>query len=100
MNINYQLTVNEYQEAVYFHYKTGARPKLIALYVGLATFMILVGTDFSNTREVINDILMTFFAISFYLLFTRIITAYLAKKTYKKALYSLMKLRCTFQEKV
>lgn len=85
MNINYQLTVNEYQEAVYFHYKTGARPKLIALYVGLATFMILVGTDFSNTREVINNILMTFFAISFYLLFTRIITAYLAKKTYKKS---------------
>ena len=85
MNINYQLTLNEYQEAVFYHYKTGARPRLIALYVGLVTFMMLVGTDFSDTREVINNILMTFFAISFYLLFTRIMTAYQAKRTYKKS---------------
>jgi len=86
MNITYQLTLNEYQEAVNFHYKTTKRPLFIAVFVGLATFMILVGTDFSNIREVITNILITFFAISFYLLFTRIITAYQAKKMYNKSL--------------
>lgn len=85
MNITYQLTLNEYQEAVNFHYKTGKRPIFIAIFLGMATFMMLVGTDFSNTREVINNILMTFFVLSFYLLFTRMITAYQAKKTYNKS---------------
>jgi hypothetical protein len=47
--------------------------------------MILVGTNFANTREVINNILLVFFALSFYLLFTRMITAYQAKKIYNKS---------------
>ena len=85
MNINYTLTLNQYQKAVTFHYKTGRRPLFIAVFLGLATFMMLVGTDFSNTRQVITNILMTFFAISFYLLFTRMITAYQAKKIYEKS---------------
>lgn len=85
MNINYQLTLNEYQEAVNFHYKTGKRPLFIAVFLGMATFMMLVGTDFSNTREVITNVLMTFFALSFYLLFTRMITAYQAKKVYNRS---------------
>jgi len=85
MNIHYTLTLQQYQEAVNLHYKTGTRPLFIALFLGLATFMMLVGTNFSNTREVINNILMTFFAISFYLLFTRMITTYKAKKLYEKS---------------
>ena len=85
MNITYQLTLNEYQEAVNFHYKNTKRPLFVSLFLGLATFMILVGTDFSNTREVIDNILLVFFALSFYLLFTRIITAYQAKKVYNKS---------------
>jgi len=85
MNITYKLTLNEYQEAVSFHYKSGKRPLFIAVFLGAATFMMLVGTDFSNTQEVINNILMTFFALSFYILFTRIITAYQAKKMYNKS---------------
>lgn len=85
MNITYTLSLNEYQEAVNFHYKTGKRPLFIAVFVGMATFMMLVGTDFSNTQEVINNLLMTFFALSFYLLFTRMITAYQAKKLYNKS---------------
>jgi len=85
MNITYQLTLNEYQEAVNFHYKTGKRPLFIAIFLGFATFMLLVGTDYDNTREVITNILMTFFALSFYLLFTRMITAYQAKKVYTKS---------------
>lgn len=85
MNITYQLTLNEYQEAVNFHYKNTKRPLFVSLFLGFATFMILVGTDFANIREVINNILLVFFALSFYLLFTRMITAYQAKKIYNKS---------------
>jgi hypothetical protein len=85
MNITYQLTLNEYQEAVNFHYKNTKRPVFVSLFVGFATFMMLVGTDFTNTRAVIDNILLVFFALSFYILFTRMITAYQAKKVYKKS---------------
>jgi len=85
MNITYKLTLNEYQEAAILHYKRGKRPILVAVFLGMATFMMLIGTDFSNTREVIYNILMTFFALSFYILFTRMITAYQAKKVYNKS---------------
>ena len=85
MIINYKLTLNEYQEATNFHYKSGKRPLFIAVFLGFATFAMLVGTDFSNTHQVINNLLITFFALSFYLLFTRIMTAYWAKKTYMKS---------------
>ena len=84
MNITYHLTLNEYQEAANFHYKTGKRPLLLAVFMGMATFMMLVGTDFSNIRSVIQNILMTFFALSFYILFNRMIIAYRAKKIYNK----------------
>lgn len=84
MNISYKLTLNEYQEAAAFHYKSGKRPLLVAVFLGMATFMMLIGTDFANTREVIYNILVTFFALSFYILFTRMITAYQAKRTYNK----------------
>jgi len=85
MNITYKLTLNEYQEAATFHYKSGKRPLLVAVFLGMATFMMIAGTDFSNTREVISNILVTFFALSFYILFTRMITAYQAKKIYQKS---------------
>ena len=85
MNITYKLTLNEYQEAANFHYKSGKRPLFIAVFLGMATFMMLAGTDFSNTRQVINNILITFFALAFYLLFTRMVTAYQAKKVYNKS---------------
>lgn len=85
MNITYKLTLNEYQEGVNFHYKTGKRPLFIAVFLGVATFMMMVGTDFNNTREVIDNMLITFFALAFYLLFTRMITAYQAKRTYNKS---------------
>ena len=85
MNITYQLTLNEYQEAATLHYKNGKRPILVAVFLGMATFMMLVGTDFTNTREVIYNILVTFFALAFYIIFTRMITAFQAKKIYNKS---------------
>ena len=85
MNITYKLTLDEYQKAVNFHYKTGTRPLMLSIYAGLATFMILLGTDFSNTREVITNIFIVFFFIAFYILFTRLITAFKAKRIYNKS---------------
>jgi histone deacetylase complex regulatory component SIN3 len=85
MNITYKLTLNEYQEAVNFHYKTGKQPIFVAIFLGMATFMMLIGTNFANTQEVISNIFMTFFSLSFYILFTRIIRAYQAKKVYLKS---------------
>jgi len=85
MTITYQLTLNEYQEAILLHYKNTNRPLIISLFVGFATFLILLGTDFSNTREVIDNILVVFFSLSFYILFIRILTAYQAKRVYHKS---------------
>ncbi|MDQ7086222.1 MAG: YcxB family protein [Sulfurovum sp.] len=85
MQLSYQLSLNQYQEAVNVHYKTGKRPLFVALFLTLATFTMLVGTDFSQTQEVVNNILITFFALSFYILFTRMITSYQAKKIYDKS---------------
>lgn len=85
MNITYQLTGNEYQEAVAFHHKKGRRSLMVSIYAGLATFFILVGTDFSNSREVIMNIFVAFFSISFYILFVRILTDIKAKKIYDKS---------------
>jgi len=85
MNITYQLTRNEYQEAVAYHHKKGRRALMISLYAGLATFLILAGTDLSNTREVVTNIFAAFFSIAFYILFVRMITDYKAKKVYNKS---------------
>lgn len=85
MNITYQLTLNEYQEAILLHYKNTNRPLIISIFAGFATFFILLGTDFDNTREVIDNMLVVFFSLSFYILFTRIITAYQAKRVYTKS---------------
>ena len=85
MNITYQLTLDEYQKAVAFHHKTGRRPIMLAIYAGLATFIILVGTDFSNTREVLTNIFAAFFSIAFYIVFIRVITDFKAKRIYSKS---------------
>jgi len=85
MNVTYKLSHEEYQQAVIMHHKSGKRPLLVAVYAGFATFIILAGTDLDNTREVITNILTAFFAISFYLLFVRMISAYQATSIYKKS---------------
>lgn len=52
MNITYTLTLNEYQEAVNHHYKSGKRPLFVSLFLGMATFVMLVGTDFNPNYAV------------------------------------------------
>ena len=85
MNITYQLTQDEYLQAVNLHHKKGRRAVTLAIYITLATMIVIVGTDFSNNREIITNIIAAIFSISFYLLFVRILTAYQAKSVYQKS---------------
>ncbi len=85
MNITYTLTENEYIQAVNLHHKKGNRPIMLAIYIVLATIIVIVGTDFSNTREIISNIIAAFFSISFYMLFVRMLSVHQAKSIYKKS---------------
>jgi hypothetical protein len=85
MNITYTLTQDEYQKAVTIHLNRGNRLVMLAIYVALAVGIVLLGTDFTNTREVITNILAVFFSVAFYMLFVRMISAYQAKSIYKKS---------------
>ena len=85
MNITYQLTQEEYLQAVNLHHKKSARVLRLAIYIALAAVIVIFGTDFSNTREIITNIIAAFFSISFYILFVRMLTAYQAKSVYKKS---------------
>ncbi|UPT78272.1 YcxB family protein [Sulfurovum sp. XGS-02] len=85
MNITYQLTQEEYLQAVNLHHKKGKRLFMLAMYVILATLIVIVGTDFSNSREIITNMIAAFFSISFYILFVRMLSAYQAKSIYQKS---------------
>lgn len=58
---------------------------MLAIYVILATIIVVVGTDFSNTREIATNIIAAFFSISFYMLFVRMLSTYQAKSVYQKS---------------
>ena len=85
MNITYKLSQEEYQQAVNLHNKKGKRFILLAIYIILATVIVIFGTDFSNTREIITNIIAAFFSISFYMLFVRMLSVYQAKSVYQKS---------------
>jgi len=85
MNITYHLSQEEYLQAVNFHQKQNHRVVKLGIYIALAAIIVLVGTDFSNTREIITNVLAAFFSISFYMLFVRMLSAYQAKNIYTKS---------------
>jgi len=85
MNITYKLTQDEYQKAVTLHLNRGNRLVMLAIYVALAVGIVILGTDFSNTREIITNVLAVFFSVAFYMLFVRMISAYQAKSIYTKS---------------
>jgi hypothetical protein len=85
MNITYQLTQDEYLQAVNLHHKNGSRIIRLGIYIVLAAIIVIVGTDFSNTREIITNTIAAFFSISFYMLFVRMLTVYQAKSVYQKS---------------
>ena len=85
MNITYRLTQDEYHQAVNLHHKNGQRVIFLAIYGMLAALIVAVGTDFSNTREIITNMIAAFFSIAFYMLFVRMISVYQAKSIYHKS---------------
>lgn len=86
MNITYKLTQDEYLQAVNLHHQKGKRRVLtLGIYALLATLIVIVGTDFSNTREVITNLIAAFFSISFYMLFVRMLSTYQARNVYQKS---------------
>jgi len=85
MNITYKLTLDEYQKAVSLHLNRGNRLVMLAIYIVLAAGIVFLGTDFSDTREVITNVLAIFFSIAFYMLFVRMLSAYQAKSIYNKS---------------
>ncbi len=85
MNITYQLTQEEYLQAVNVHHKKSKRVFILALYVMLATLIVIVGTDFANTRDIVTNTIAAFFSISFYVLFVRVLSSYHAKNVYQKS---------------
>jgi hypothetical protein len=85
MNITYKLTQEEYLQAVNLHHKKGNRIIMLAIYIVLAAIIVVFGTDFSNTREIITNIIAAFFSISFYMLFVRMLSVYQAKSVYQKS---------------
>jgi hypothetical protein len=58
---------------------------MLAIYITLATIIVVVGTDFSNTREITTNVIAAFFSISFYMLFVRMLSVYQAKSVYQKS---------------
>ncbi|TNF43852.1 MAG: hypothetical protein EP216_03080 [Epsilonproteobacteria bacterium] len=85
MNITYKLTQEEYLQAVNLHHKKNKRVLRLAIYIILATMIVVFGTDFSNTHEIIVNVIAAFFSIAFYMLFVRMLTAYQARSVYQKS---------------
>jgi len=85
MNITYKLSPEEYLQAVNLHHKKGSRLLRLAIYIALAAVIVIFGTDFSNTREIITNIIAAIFSISFYMLFVRMLTTYQARSVYLKS---------------
>ncbi|RLA69368.1 MAG: hypothetical protein DRG09_05915 [Epsilonproteobacteria bacterium] len=85
MNITYKLSPEEYLQVVNFHHKKSHRVLKLTVYIVLAAIIVIFSTDFSNTREIITNILTAFFSISFYMLFVRMLSAFQAKNIYTKS---------------
>ncbi len=85
MKITYKLTKDEYLDALQLHHKGGLKRVLMGVYIGFAVIVVLIGTDFSNTREIIMNFLALFFAIAFYLLLSKMVATSQAKKFYDRS---------------
>lgn len=85
MKIHYKLSLEEYLKAVNFHHEQNHSLIKLITYITLATGIVLVGTDFTNTAQSITNILAAFFSIAFYILFRNILSVYQAKNVYTKS---------------
>ena len=85
MKIKYKLTQEEYLEAVKLHQKMGFRKLMMAVYIMMAVTVVIITTDYSEPREIFRNFGALFFAIAFYLLLTKMLSAYQSKKLYQRS---------------
>lgn len=85
MKIEYTLSKEEYLEGVTLHHAMGYRKLMIYIYIAFATTVVLITTDYSDTREIFRNFGALFFGVAFYLLLTKMIGTYQSKKLYEKS---------------
>lgn len=85
MKIKYKLTQEEYLEAITLHQKMGFRKLMVAIYIMVALTIVIITTDYSDTREIFRNFGALFFAIAFYLLLTKMLGTYQSKKLYERS---------------
>jgi len=85
MKIEYKLSQEEYLEGVSLHHVMGYRKLMIFIYIALAVTVVLITTDYSDGREVFRNFGALFFAVTFYLLLTKMIGSYQSKKLYERS---------------
>ena len=85
MTITYKLEPNEYISATHFHHNGTKRNILLVLYIGIAFLFLAMSTDFNNTHKVINNVLIAFFSIAFYILFVKMTTTQISIRRYNNS---------------
>ena len=85
MKIEYKLTQEQYLEAIALHQKMGFRKLMMAVYIMVAFMLVIITTDYSQTREIVRNFGVLFFAVSFYLLLTKMLGTYQSKKLYERS---------------
>ena len=85
MRVTYQLSEEEYLQGVALHQKRGVKFFLIGIYGSLSLLFVLVFTDFTDTYTIIRNVIILFFSIAFYVLFTNVISAYQNRKLYQNS---------------
>lgn len=85
MKIKYKLTQKEYLEAITLHQKMGFRKLMVAIYIMVALTIVIITTDYSDTREIFRNFGALFFAIAFYLLLTKMLGTYQSKRLYERS---------------
>lgn len=85
MKIKYRLSLDEYLEAISLHQKMGFRKLMIAIYIMVAVMIVVITTDYSDSREIFRNFGALFFAVAFYLLLSKMIGTYQSKKLYERS---------------
>lgn len=58
---------------------------MMAVYIMMAVTVVLITTDYSEPREIFRNFGALFFAITFYLLLTKMLGEYQSKKLYQRS---------------
>ena len=89
MKIKYKLTQEQYLEAVLLHQKMGFRKLMMAVYIMMAVTVVIISTDYSESREIFRNFGALFFAVAFYLLLSKMLGTYQSKRLYQSETLAL-----------